>query len=66
MIGKIKKDHLKRGKQVTELKELKMYSRKFKSKEKLLMLTMNMIDNEKILCVFSNNTVICYKILYIF
>ena len=58
-----KKDFMK-GKQVTECKELKEFrglSQKNKSKDKQFMLIMKVLDNDKILCLFSNNVYNIYK-----
>jgi hypothetical protein len=58
---KFSKDHIRKGKQLTESKELKHYvnntSSKFsKGKEKPFMLKIKVLDNDKIMCVFNNNT----------
>jgi len=61
---KIKKEAIKKAKQFTESKELKVFGtpgQKTKSKEKPLMLSMKVLDNERVMCLFNNNTYSIYK-----
>lgn len=57
---RILKDYVKKGKQITESKELKAFgnasNNKSKIKEKHLMLKLKVLDNDKVICVYNNNS----------
>jgi hypothetical protein len=66
MTQRIKKDAVKKGKQITESRELKVFgtpNSKNKAKEKTLMLKMKVIEIDRIVCFFSNNTIHTYKFI---
>ena len=61
MFYRFSKEALKRGKQITESKDLKAYGNPYSSKggkikEKPLMLKMKVLETDKVVCVYSNNT----------
>lgn len=64
MTGRAKKEFIKKGKQITESRELKIYGnliQKNKIKDKQMMLIMKVVDTDRVMCVFTNNTYNIYK-----
>lgn len=58
---KLFKNYVRKGKQITESKELKAFgntgiTKHPKFKDKPMMLKMKVLDNDKVICVYSNNT----------
>jgi hypothetical protein len=61
MFAKFSKEALKRGKQITESKDLKAYGNPYsgkggKIKEKPMMLRMKVMETDRVICVYNNNT----------
>jgi len=67
-VERFDKDHIRRGRQLTESKELKSYgnnqntSKTNKSIKKPLMIKIKVLDNDKVICVYNDNTYNIFKI----
>ena len=56
---KFHKDIVRKGRQITESKELRPYgnfSAQKKNKDKVTMIKLKVLDNDKVLCIYDNNT----------
>ena len=61
MIFRYPKESIKRGRQITESKSLKPFynqisNKNHKTKEKPIMINMKILENDKIMCIYNNNT----------